>query len=181
MNYAVFAEQAKRKLDILTDAERFRFWVCLSQDAPYTWGGETMLGPDCSGSVALGLFGAGYNVRLTADMYLRLLFTNTPGKTFDPQEIACVFYLADSDRGHGPGSIKKGTASHVTPIVGDDVVLDAAWGKPARLRSIGDAERLHMGFGTTPVHASIDWAALDTLHKSGKYPVDDKELLALMT
>ena len=180
MNWTEFARQIGEINRSATAAELFRFWVCLVQDRQYRWGSESIAGADCSGTIALGLFGARYNVRLTADLYLRLLFPRSASDAFDPGDIAAIFYLANSDRGHGPGSIKKGSACHVTPIIGEGVVLDAAWEKPARIRTIAAAEKLHAGFDTTPIHAAIDWAKLETLHLSGKYPVDDKELLALI-
>ncbi len=177
MNYERIVKQLADKLKGADDAQRYRLSISWLQDNPYGWGAENLFAQDCSGSAAFGLLMAGYNVRLTADGYYRLIFTqNVTG--FDPGEIAAVFYVADSDRSHGDRRARKGEVVHVTPLVGEDVVLDAAWGKPARLRSLQRAERLHEGFGTTPVIRAADITKLDSLHISGRYPVDDLLLIA---
>ena len=180
MDYDALSRQIGNKLRTADDAARYRFGACLLQDNPYGWGQEHLISTDCSGSVAIGLLFAGYNVRLTADAYYRMVFTGRPAVIFDPGEICAVFYIATTDRTHGDRKAKKGEVVHVTPVIGDGCILDAAWGKPARIRTTAKAAVLHKGFGTTPVLCSADWTKLITLNESGKYPVDDAELLELV-
>lgn len=184
MNWTEFSRQIGKLNAAASSAELFRFWVCLVQDRIYRWGGESISGTDCSGTIALGLFGAGYNVRMTANDYYRLLFTDSCAG-FDAGDIAAVFYLANTRRKHGDRMVDPGYVTHVTPIIGEEAVLDAATAiggvlLPARIKSLAAAEATHRKFNVTPVYAALNWPRLEALHLSGRYPVDDKELLALV-
>lgn len=60
-------------LATLDERERLVYSVRLLWRSPYTWGGETIAGTDCSGSVFFGLYLLGYNVRTTAhELYTRM-------------------------------------------------------------------------------------------------------------
>lgn len=53
-------------LATLDEKERLVYAARLLWRSPYTWGGETIAGTDCSGSIFFSLYLLGYNVRTTA-------------------------------------------------------------------------------------------------------------------
>ena len=121
--------QLRVKEQNLTEAEKFRALALQMLEAQYVWGKENLYGSDCSGTVCLPLMLLGYAIRTTADQLYRLVFTD-PVREKDKRDfskIIAVFYLtkervADTRRSM---ELPKGYARHVTPVVGEWVVLEA--------------------------------------------------------
>lgn len=108
--------------------ERFRFWCMTLIGLPYLWGQENPItGTDCSGSVCFPLLMMGYRIRVTADVLFRELFTSEETPGYDRHAIEAVFCTATTDQTHGDRTVSKGTAIHVMPIVGEGVVVNAAY------------------------------------------------------
>jgi hypothetical protein len=102
------------RLQSMTPAQQWRFWLLDLADAPYVWGAENPKGVDCSGTICWALWMMGYNLRVNAARLHEAIFVRhvTNFETLD--DIMAVFYL------------KAGKVTHVTPVVGRYVVLDAS-------------------------------------------------------
>lgn len=128
MEYGI---QEEKKARILSFAGQFRKFALDLLDAPYVWGSENMLGTDCSGSVCFPLLCMGYRIRTTAHELMEKIFDDVPSDETSSEKVMAVFYVTNRDVMHGDRKVKKGTAIHVTPVVGKYVVLNA--GNPVRL------------------------------------------------
>ena len=113
------------RLDNSGDAEKFRAYAMTLLDAPYVWGSENPEGTDCSGTVCFPLWLLGYNIRVTANVLYKELFTVKPVDKGDLSKIMAVFYITKVAKNHGGTMVPAGTATHVTPVVGKNVVLNA--------------------------------------------------------
>ena len=166
MNYHALGDHIEERLKDESPEECFRFFCLMLVGAQYGWGKENIVDVDCSGTIAFPLWCIGYDWRTTADSFYRELFFNRSAE-YNAKKIQAVFYIADTDRVHGDRTVTKGTVVHVTPMVGQSIVVDATWGKEVRLRTLIAAIGEHKRYGTTPVIRSLDWDMLKG--KSGKF------------
>jgi len=166
MNYHVLGDHIQERLRGESEEECFRFFCLMLVGAQYGWGAENIVNVDCSGSVSFPLWAIGYDWRTTADSFYRELFIDR-SNGYDEKKIQAVFYIADTDRKHGDRTVKRGTAVHVTPVVGQGIVVDATWGKEVRLRTLLSAIGEHKAYGTDPVIRSLDRDLLES--KNGKF------------
>lgn len=176
MEYGLVEET---KVKTLGNAGRFRKFALDLLDAPYLWGGENMLGTDCSGSVCFPLLCMGYRIRTTADELYRKIFTQYVSNELDLEKIMAVFYVTKEDRDHGNRKVKKGTAIHVTPVVGKYVVLNA--GNPVILSTAKQIRLWYEDQNCKAVWREIDMESLVYHDKEGDmlFGVDNKILQVL--
>jgi hypothetical protein len=124
VEWAEYAAVMQSKVELLTPAEQYRFWCTNLVGAPYRWGEEGPLGTDCSGVISFALWMMDYDVRTTADEFLRKVFLEHAGG-FDSTEAQAYFYVTTETRQHGPQIVEPGVAIHVAPVVGEGVVVNA--------------------------------------------------------
>jgi hypothetical protein len=170
INWTELSIAQSYKLERATEAERFRQLALLLVDAPYRWGQETLRGTDCSGTVCFPLFMMGYDVRVTADVLYRKLFTRPvaePEEETDPERIMCVFYITRRAIRHGELSVPAGTAIHVTPVVGRYVVVNA--GDPVSLETAAHVRRWFEAKQCGAEWRELDRGALQQMHNAHRY------------
>lgn len=108
------AEYEKRKISAATPAEKFR-WFCLKLvEAKYQLGGENIFETDCSGTICWALYCMGINIRLTASGLFDRVFTRDTSLLWWHDKVMAIFYRDAA-----------GKISHVSPVVGRGVILDA--------------------------------------------------------
>ena len=112
------------RLGEMSAQERYRAIGAFFIGSPYEWGKENPMGADCSGLISGALMGAGFNIRITAEGFLRHVFTKVKTK-FDPNLIQAVFFITKKDYKTPDGIRPKGIARHVVLLVGDNVVINA--------------------------------------------------------
>jgi len=160
------------RLDKMTPAELFRYWCLKLVDVPYLWGKENLSGVDCSGTVCFALWMMGYNIRLNAQGLYRQIF-DTPADNpitdlSDNQTVMAVFY--------GQAKI-----THVTPVVGRYIVLDAASeDKPTRLKTAQSVRKWYEGQGYTTEWRQINWGKVKELSRLNKSSWDVDPALKLL-
>ena len=111
----------------MSEAEKFRAYALQMLNAEYAWGKENVFGSDCSGTVCLPLMLLGYSIRTTADTLYRKVFTEPVAEKDhnDASKIMAVFYLTNIPMQRRGTELPKDYARHVTPVVGEWVVLEA--------------------------------------------------------
>lgn len=171
MNWYQWEQLQKQKIASLTFEEKFRWFACDLMYADYEWGKEGLLGTDCSGSISFPLLALGYHVRLTADAYMRELFTITVdhAEAWSPEMVTALFFVTQHEARHGDRVVPAGTATHVTPVVGEGVILDAAWGKQARLRPARDAIFEYRNMGLDVIRRGMSFRTLEQLDRDGQH------------
>ncbi len=158
INWQELTNMERLKYTGAPEGERFRMFCYKLVDLPYVWGGENgILGSDCSGTICFALYMMGYDVRVAANFLFRNMFTKHVKKHDDLTKIMAVFYLNEN-----------GKATHVTPVVGSYVVLDAD-GTMLRLRTARAVSTQFKKQGYDVVWRELDHAKLDELSLSGKY------------
>jgi murein DD-endopeptidase len=164
INWNEMMERERIQFEAMTERERYVFFLLLQYGSPYRWGMENPEGADCSGSVSLALYAAtGFLIRTTADELYRRVFTvRYPSQ----RDIRAVFFLANSERAHGSGTAKIGTAVHVAGLVDDGVILNSQEPK-ARVRSLSEVNEHFKRTDCTAVIRGLDRAAFETAAKEG--------------
>ena len=142
--------------------DRFRHLATDLMDTNYVWGAENLQGVDCSGSVCLPLLLMRYNIRTTATDLYRRLFVHPVAGHHD-KHVAAVFVLTNQDVQHNDRIERAGGATHVMPVVGDRVVVDASWGKPTSLRSFDRVEDMYLRGNTRIEVRALDWGRAQQL------------------
>ncbi len=115
------------KIASMSEPQKFRAYALQMLDAQYAWGRENVFGSDCSGTVCLPLMLLGYSIGTTADTLYRRVFTEAvvDRDQNDPSKIMAVFYLTNAPAVRRGKELPKDYARHVTPVVGEWVVLEA--------------------------------------------------------
>jgi len=181
MDWIKLSEVISHKAERLPAPAQFRLFASLLLDAPYAWGEENPGGTDCSGTIAFPLLMMGYNVRLTADGFMREIFTADAPNLSDLGQIAAVFYVTRRRKEHGSRIVPAGTAVHVTPVMGQNVILNAQGGKLARLQPPGVAADEYARRGCDTIWRRIDPVALRNAHTSGRAAWGVDPIVALLT
>lgn len=156
---ARLAPHLERKLAAASLPERFRLFALLLEGASYEPGRENIFATDCSGTLAWPLFCMGYNIRLTAAQFYAEVFTHhvpiADIKDFGAHTYA-VFYE------------RAGVVSHVAPIVGRGVILDAVdHAQPVMLKAAEPVLNWYRAAGYSFYFREIDWAQARKLAGSG--------------
>jgi cell wall-associated NlpC family hydrolase len=89
INWAKYAAVMEEKVDQLSKAEKYRYWVTNLIGAPYRWGEEGPLGTDCSGTISFALWMMGYDIRTTAQGLLEQIFI-VPADSYDESKAQAV-------------------------------------------------------------------------------------------
>lgn len=165
INWEDLSRIEEDKFAKLDEATQFRVLAMKLLEAPYSWGGESLIGADCSGTVCFPLYLLGYNIRETADFLFNEVFTSAAGSEYDPRFIEAIFYVKGNDH-----------AVHVTPIVGPDVVLHA--GDPVGLRtSSALVPWFRVNKEAMAVTRRINKQALREISESGDHAWDVDQIL----
>lgn len=167
-----------RRVDQGPPAERFRAYVMALLDAPYVWGAENPEGSDCSGTVCFPLWCMGYDIRVTADVLYRELFTLPVADEEDLSKVMAVFYVTERERPHVDRVALAGSAVHVTPVVGHNVVLNA--GARLELATAREIRVYFEGHGCKAVWREIDWNRAHEMSESNQYAWDVDPVLRLI-
>lgn len=160
-----YYQMLERKVEALDRYARFRHYATDIMEAPYVWGGESIFGADCSGTVCLPLLKLGYDIRVPASVLFKELFIHRVGGYHD-KHVAAVFVVTDTRRFVGDKYVDPGAPTHVMPVVGEETVLDAMWGGTCTLRSW---QALELAYVTDDAHIetrAMDWGRAREMHES---------------
>lgn len=142
--------------------DQFRHLATDMMDAFYRWAQENLLGTDCSGTICLPLLLMGFSIRTTArDLYQRLFVH--PVRGHHERHVAAAFVITTVEVQHNDRIEPAGGVTHVMPIVGNEVVIDAAWGQQVQLRSFRLIEELYNTPTTRVEYRALDWRLLQKL------------------
>lgn len=180
LNATVFARAVEEQIREMTGAERFRFFARLYDGAPYVGGREhPFRGADCSGTVCGPLYLMGYDIRTTADDLYRSLFTHPAADVWDDDSrILAVFYRTIYEREHFGATVPAGTATHVTPVVGRGLVINAF--DPIRIDTSAHVYDWYSKRGFTIEWRELNWSALITAHRTrNHFDGIDTDLVAM--
>jgi len=156
------------RLDRMSAAEKFRYWCLKLVDVPYIWGAENLFGVDCSGTICFSLWMLGFNIRLNAQGLYEQIFVKPVNDYSDNQATMAVFY----------GQNKM---THVTPVVGRYVILDAVnINDPARLKTTKSVREWYEQRGYKTEWRQIEWDKIKELSKLDKSSWDVDPALKLL-
>jgi len=178
LNWLELVRALQRRLEGSGPAVQFRAFASFLLDVPYVWGSENPDGTDCSGTVCFPLWLMGWNIRVTADVLYRQLFTRVVTNDQDMSRLMAVFYLTREARHHVDREVPAGTAIHVTPVVGHNVVLNA--GTTVQLWTARAIREEREAKGCMAEWREINWEAAKRLSDSGKYAWDVDPVLTLI-
>lgn len=153
INFGKLAHYEQEKLKRSTRAQQFRYFCLKLIDAHYVLGRENLFATDCSGTICWSLFCMDpkrFNIRMTAGDLFTRIFIHT-GQLVDwYSKVLALFYE------------KGGVISHVSPIVGRGVILDA-WDKtePVILKSLGNVMDYYIEAHYSVYIRQIDWPMVE--------------------
>lgn len=156
-------------------AEQFRAYALSMVDADYDAGSENLIAADCSGTVCYPLMRLGYRIRTTADGLYRDVFTmpvEGSVQETDYDRVMAVFYVTRAAVERWGRTLPAGTARHVTPVVGEYVVVDAdgrADVDRVVLRTAASVRRRYEAIGCYAVWRQIDWEVARRIDAAGTH------------
>lgn len=178
INWMELVKAWRGRLDKAGLVEQFRAYAAMVLDAPYVWGSENPQGTDCSGTVCFPLWMMGFNIRVTADVLFKQLFTIVPVDEADLSHLMAVFYVAKGPQDHHGNSVPTGTAVHVTPVLGRNVVLNA--GDRVTLSTALTIRQWFESRNCSAVWREIDWKKVQEMSASLKFAWDIDPVLSLI-
>ena len=126
MNFQRYALAMKSRWEKSSMREKFEMIALDYDNLKYRGGRETPFDEgDCSATVSGPLYLMGYDIRATADALYREIFTDKVTDYESRDDIMAVFYITKMPREHFGRTVPVGTATHVAPVVGRYVVLNA--------------------------------------------------------
>lgn len=91
-----------------TKSNNFMKTLKLFENVPYVWGGESLSGSDCSGTICFALNNTfNTDIRITADELLKNYFTRTYSNNKE-NDICALFFLNNKKAIHVSGYIGNG-------------------------------------------------------------------------
>lgn len=172
MNIDKYFDNCKPIFRQMAQVSQYRSVLVDQLEKPYLWGKENQEGSDCSGSVCIGLIGAGWVIRTTADGLLKKIFTEPTGL------IEALFYVTKKPTKHGGRTVPAGIAVHIMGFVGQEVVLNMT-PPAARLEPESSATAAGKKWGYEVIRRGVSLKALN--YWSGKLVAGlDPELKELM-
>ncbi len=159
IDLARLAPHLQRKLHEATPPERFRFFAMLLHGARYELRRENIFATDCSGTICWPLYCLGLNIRLTAAELFERVYTRHVDialiRDYWEHTYAVFYELA-------------GTISHVTPVVGRGVILDAVnTEQPVQLKALEPVYNWYRERGYGFHFREIDWSLAQEVSDSG--------------
>ena len=143
------ADYEIQKLKIMGAAETFRFFCAKLLDADYVMGKENIFETDCSGTICFPLYCLGLNIRTTAQfLYNRIFIVEAGDFRKYLGRVLAVFYG------------RHGNITHVSPIVGRGVILDAVDpDQPVQLKAMAPVMGWYEDHDYSIHVREIDWEA----------------------
>ena len=149
INLGKLARYEQEKLKRSTRAQQFRYFCYKLIDAQYILGRENLFATDCSGTICWPLFCMDpkrFNIRMRARDLFRHIFIH-PGYLVEwYSKVMAIFYE------------KGGVVSHVSPIVGRGVILDA-WDpdEPVITKALDEVMDYYLASHYSVYIREIDW------------------------
>ncbi|GHV13784.1 hypothetical protein FACS189491_09210 [Spirochaetia bacterium] len=171
INWDMVFSNEKKQFERMTETEKFVYFLLLQYNSPYGWGKENPEASDCSGAVCLALYAAtGLLIRTTADDLFKRVFTvrNPGGKA-----IRAAFFITGKDKAHVDRIAQAGTATHVSGLVDDGVILNSV--EPgARVQALAEFSEWFKARGVSTEVRGLDRNALARMAKDGntRYGID---------
>ena len=126
MNFQKYGDAMKARWKEATFREKFEMLALDYDNIAYRGGREIPFDEgDCSATVSGPLFLMGYDIRGTADALYREIFTDPVTDFLSKDDVMAVFYITKTPREHFGRTVPAGTATHVAPVVGHFVVVNA--------------------------------------------------------
>ena len=149
VNLKALAEYEEQKLAGMGAPRLFRFFAMKMLDAEYVMGRENIFETDCSGTICWPLFCMGLNIRARAEyLYNRVYIHHLREIQNYYHRVSAVFYG------------ERGAISHVSPIVGRGVILDAVNPEqPVQLKAMAPVLSWYEDHDYTIHVRELDWEA----------------------
>jgi hypothetical protein len=143
------AEYEERKLAGMGAPRLFRYFAMKLLDAEYVMGKENIFETDCSGTICWPLFCMGLNIRVRAEyLYNHMYIHHLREAQNYYHRVSAVFYG------------ERGAITHVSPIVGRGVILDAVNPEqPVQLKALAPVVGWYQDNGFVIHYREIDWTA----------------------
>ena len=126
MNFQRYALAMKARWEKSSMREKFEMIALDYDNIAYRGGKEIPFDEgDCSATVSGPLYLMGYDIRGTADALYKEIFTDKVTNFLSKADIMAVFYITKVPREHFGRTVPAGTATHVAPVVGHYVVINA--------------------------------------------------------
>lgn len=162
----------RRKVAAMDYPQKFRYFALKLIGASYILGTENLLSTDCSGTLTIPLYACGFKIRMTADGLFNTVFVRD-------------LFMADWERCISAVFFRKAGArrvTHVSPIVGRGVVLDA-WDPTERviLKALEAQKGYYQQMGYTVLLRSLDMDLARGYSSEDFAGELDRELMEVLT
>jgi hypothetical protein len=151
LSLAALAPHLQEKLEHSPREQVFRHFCLMLLGAEYRMGRENLLSTDCSGTICWPLFCMGFNLRLTAaELFARVFVHHVDMALIGDYWEHCfaIFYE------------RAGLVSHVAPIVGRGVILDAVDpAQPVQLKALQPVYNWYREHGYGIHFRDLNWMA----------------------
>jgi len=165
MNYKKLFEIQREKILAEPLAQQHRSFSMMLLHAEYWMNTENIVSTDCSGTLSFPLLCMNFNIRTRADeFYKRIYVKSAANISRYYHRIIAIFYL------------KNGIATHVSPIVGRGVILDAVnEEQPVQLKALEPVMRWYQRNGYDVDIRELAWEKVEELSgdKSAYWDLDD--------
>ena len=178
MNFQLYGEIMERRFEACTMRQKFEMLAVDFDNLVYAKGKETpLVEGDCSGAFCGPIYLMGYDIRTTADNLYRYLFIDKVTDFLSRTDIMAVFYITKVEREHFGRMVPPGTATHIAPVVGHYVVINAF--NPIDLWPTASVYECYSNQGFNIEWRKLNMAALEEHHRkkdllSGPDPLLEK-------
>ena len=166
MNWDKVRDTIHARVGSMSKGEQFRFFCSWYGGIAYVGGKENYVyGSDCSGVVCGPLYLMGYDIRCTANDLFREIFTDEVDGYEDREQIMAAFYVTREPTKHFGEMVPAGHITHVAPMVGRYVVMNAF--DPIQPMAASYVYKWYDRNGKDTVWRQLNWEALEAHHKAG--------------